>query len=270
MKKQRINKAQIAYLDEGQGSPILLGHSFLWDSAMWQAQTAQLKNDYRCIVPDLWSHGQSDPLPHSNCSIETLADDYWQFSQTLSLDRFALIGLSVGGMWATQLALSHPDAISALILMDTYVGSEPEIPQAIYLGLLDEMAKNPVIDSDLASTIAPYFFAKKTHLEQPHLITEFMNKLESTPEQHISGKVSIGKAIFTRSSLLENLQNIQVPTLIIVGEEDLPRPPHEAQEMARLIPNARLEIIPEAGHICVVERPGHVNQIIDDFLKSLN
>lgn len=267
MKKQRINNAEMAYLDEGQGAPILFGHSFLWDSAMWQAQTKQFKNNYRCIVPDLWSHGQSDPLPHASCSLENLADDYWQFSQALSLDKFALVGLSVGGMWATHLALAYPKAISALILMDTYVGPEPEIPQAVYLGLLDEMAKG--MNPTLANTVAPYFFAKNTKEEQPHLLANFIDNLQKTPANHIEGKVKIGKAIFTRQSLLEKLQLLEVPTLIIVGEEDLPRPPHEAEEMARLIPNAKLEIIPKAGHICTVERPDYVNQIIADFLGSL-
>ena len=86
---------------------------------MWQAQIAYLKKDYRCIVPDLWSHGQSDPLPYPDCSLERLADDYWQFAQSLSLKKFALVGLSVGGMWAVHLALAHPEAVSALVLMDT-------------------------------------------------------------------------------------------------------------------------------------------------------
>lgn len=268
MKKQLINQANIAYVDEGKGHPILLGHSFLWDAHMWQAQTTQLKENYRCIVPDLWSHGQSDALPHKVGSLETLADDYWQFSQALSLQKFALVGLSVGGMWAAHLALTHPEAISALVLMDTYVGAEPEAPKAVYLSLLDEMERSSSITPEFAHKVAPYFFAKKTKEEQPHLVENFIKNLLATPAQHIAGKAALGRIIFNRSSLLEQLKNIQIPTLIIVGEEDLPRPPYEAQEMTQLIPNATLEIIPKAGHICTVEQPQYVNKIIDRFLTQ--
>lgn len=269
MNKCMVKQASMAYRDEGQGHPVVMGHSFLWDADMWQAQTLQLKKTYRCIVPDLWSHGKSDPLPYESCSLETLAEDYWQFTQALSLEKFALIGLSVGGMWAAHLALAHPEAVSALVLMDTYVGEEAAIPQAIYMGMLDEMASGNRVDSELATEIAPYFFGKNTKDEQPQLIEDFIQKLLASPEQHIPGKVALGRAIFNRQSILHKLKNIDVPTLIIVGAEDLPRPPQEAQEMAKLIPNAQLEIVPKAGHICTVERPQYVNDLIDRFLQSV-
>jgi len=268
MKRQLIHQANVAYLDEGCGYPVLLGHSFLWDSQMWQAQTAQLKTNYRCIVPDLWSHGQSDPLPYVACSLETLANDYWQLTQSLSLEKFAVVGLSVGGMWAAHLALAHPEAISALVLMDTYVGAEPEIPKGVYLSLLDEMEHDNKITPALANKIAPYFFARNTKEQQSHLVENFIKDLLATPAQHIAGKIALGRTIFNRSSLLEKLKNIDVPTLIIVGEEDIPRPAHEAKKMAQLIPHAQLEIIPKAGHICTVEQPQYVTSIIDHFLEQ--
>lgn len=269
MKKQIIKKARMAYWDEGAGFPLIFGHSFLWDTRMWQAQTAFLKKEYRCIVPDLWSHGQSDPLPYENCSLETLADDYWQLAQSLSLHQFAVIGLSVGGMWAVHLALAHPEAVTALVLMDTYVGSEPQVTQEVYLSLLNEIASHPHISPEFARKVAPYFFAKTTQEERPALVEDFITHFSAVPKAHILGKVNLGKAIFNRRSLLDDLKNIHVPTLIIVGEEDLPRPPDEAREMAALIPHAQLEIIPKAGHICTVERPAYVNEILSRFLTRI-
>lgn len=268
MKQQSIKQANMAYWDEGTGHPILFGHSFLWDAAMWQAQTALLKKNFRCIVPDLWSHGQSDPLPNDTYTLETLADDYWQFSQSLSLPKFTAVGLSVGGMWAAHLALAHPEAVSALVLMDTFVGDEPTASKNTYLGLLDVMASDNKVSTTLAQKIMPYFFANDTPKEQPELIEQFMKRLISTPPEHIAGKVALGKAIFNRRSLLEDLSQIRVPTLIIVGEEDLPRPPKESREMAALIPNAQLAIVPKAGHICTVEQPDYVNGILHEFLSA--
>lgn len=267
MKTYTINQANMAYLDEGNGHPLLMGHSYLWDARMWQPQIQYLQTNYRCIAPDLWSHGQSDPLPQHSYSIATLAEEYWQFTQTLSLAKFAVIGLSVGGMWATQLALNYPQAISALVLMDTYVGAEPKDTQQTYLGMMDELEQDACFTEKFAAKVAPYFFAKNTGLEQPQLVTRFIDSLLTTPPSHITGKVALGRAIFTRTCLLEKLRQIHIPTLIIVGEEDLPRPPKEAREMTKLLPNARLEIIPKSGHICTVEQPDYVNEILEDFLQ---
>ncbi len=268
MKKQRIEQANMAYLDQGCGHPILMGHSYLWDAHMWHPQITDLQKNYRCIAPDLWSHGQSDVLTHSVYTIPHLANDCWQFAQSLALKKFALIGLSVGGMWATELALNHPESISALVLMDTYVGAEPVTTQAVYLGMMKELEADRQFTTNFASKVAPYFFAKDTAREQPELVESFIQSLLAVPAQHIPGKVALGRAIFTRDSLLKKLTQIKVPTLVIVGEEDLPRPPAEAQEMVGLIPNAQLEIIPKAGHICTIEQPERVNQVLRNFLNQ--
>jgi pimeloyl-ACP methyl ester carboxylesterase len=270
MKKQAVGTANIAYLEVGKGHPIVMGHSYLWDNRMWLPQMTKLRENYHCIVPDLWSHGQSDPLPCSAYSIEQLADDYWQFTQALGLKKFVLIGLSVGGMWAAHMALAHPEAISALILMDTYVGEEPEVTKKIYLGLINELEQKNQYTPDLANKIAPYFFAKNTIKEQPNLVNNFIQSLIDTPVNHIAGKVALGRAIFTRNSLLEKLVHIKIPTLVITGEEDIPRPPHESQEMAKRIPNAQVEIIHNAGHICTLEQPELINEVLMRFLEQIN
>jgi pimeloyl-ACP methyl ester carboxylesterase len=64
---------RMAYQDEGQGPALLFGHSYLWDSAMWAPQIEALKEHYRCIVPELWGHGDSDVLPEGPCTLATLA-----------------------------------------------------------------------------------------------------------------------------------------------------------------------------------------------------
>lgn len=268
IKKQRIGSASMAYQDTGKGHPLLMGHSFLWNAAMWDHQVQCLKESYRCITPDLWSHGQSDLLPTQTYTIEMLANDYWEFAQSLSLKKFAVIGLSVGGMWATQLALNHPQAVSALVLMDTFVGSEPENTQKVYFGMMDELEQNQKFSSSFADKVAPYFFAKNTAKEQPQLVSDFIQSLLTTPTAHIQGKVALGRAIFSRKSLLDNLAQIKIPTLIVVGEEDLPRPPQESQEMVKRIKNAELAIIPKAGHICTLEQPKMVNEVLKAFLEK--
>ncbi len=264
-----INNAKMAYLQAGSGHPIVMGHSYLWDAHMWKPQIQHFQHRYRCIVPDLWSHGQSDPLPNTPYSVEQLANDYWQFTQSLALKKFALVGLSVGGMWAAHLALAHPEAISALVLMDTYVGAEPEVTKQTYFAILDELEGAHQLTLSFAEKVAPYFFAANTAKEQPALINHFIQRSLATPVQHVSGKVALGRAIFNRTCLLEKLAQIKVPTLVMVGEEDLPRPPKEAQDMAARIPNAQIAIVPKAGHISNLEQAEFVNNTIATFLKQV-
>lgn len=267
MKKQ-IAGHTLSYQDQGKGHPLLLGHSFLWDSQMWAPQIACLKETYRCIAPDLWSHGQSDPLPQPTTTLEKLANDYWDFTQALSLEKFAVIGLSVGGMWAVHMALAHPESISALVLMDTSVEAEPAPTQKVYFAMMDELAKDKKFTPSFADKVAPYFFAKNTAVEQPQLVGSFINSLLVTPENHIAGKVALGRAIFSRDSLMTQLFQIKIPTLVVVGEEDIPRPVKEAEAMARCIPGADLVVIPKAGHICTLEQPERVNEVLNTFLEK--
>ena len=77
---------RMAYLDEGQGPALLFGHSYLWDSAMWAPQIEALKEHYRCIVPELWGHGDSDVLPEGPCTLATLAPIALKKDQQLSLE----------------------------------------------------------------------------------------------------------------------------------------------------------------------------------------
>ena len=104
-----INSKIMHYLDIGEGPVLVFGHSYLWDSEMWEPQIDVLSKQYRCIVPDLWAHGQSDAAPAKTrtlkdyaCDVMSLIDDH------LEIDTFSLIGLSVGGMWGAELTALAP------------------------------------------------------------------------------------------------------------------------------------------------------------------
>ncbi|MBC7225817.1 MAG: alpha/beta fold hydrolase [Thermoflexales bacterium] len=263
-----IQGHQLFYEDRGNGFPLLFGHSYLWDGAMWEPQVAALSARYRCIVPDLWGHGRSDPPPQTPYSIEALAEDFWTLTRSLGLERFAVIGLSVGGMWGIQMALIHPEAVAALVVMDSYVGPEPEENRLRYFGMMDMVEKAGMIPPPIREAVLPLFFSSVTLQQKPDLPARFQSALASIPSDRIPGILTIGRAIFGRSSLLEQLPGLNVPTLIIVGADDRSRPPHEAEEMARRIPGARLEVIPQAGHISNLEQPDRVTALIREFLKA--
>lgn len=263
-----IGQRNLFYQDQGSGFPILFGHSYLWDAAMWAPQVQALSSSYRCIVPELWGHGRSDPPPVSPCPVERLAGDHWELVTALGLESLALIGLSVGGMWGLHLALEHPQAVKALVLMDTFVGPEPEETHHRYFKMLDMVEQAGTIPAPLIEAIVPLFFSPVTIQHNPALVNRFRESLASLSKEQTPGIVSIGRGIFSRTSLLDRLGEIQIPTLIVVGSDDRSRPPHEARQMAEMIPNARLEIIEEAGHVSNLEQPERVTALLQAFLRE--
>ena len=264
-----VKGRKVFCLDEGEGFPVLFGHSYLWDSSMWEPQLKELSGSYRCIAPDLWAHGRSDPPPQSPYTVEALAEDAWELTQALELERFAVVGLSVGGMWAVHLALAHPEAVAALVLMDTYVGPEPKESATRYFQMIETVGKLGRIPPQMLDALMPLFFSPATLQRKPKFVEEFRSRLLSLPAEQMPGILALGKGIFSRNSVLERLGEIKAPTLIIVGKDDRSRPPYEAQEMAKLIPGARLEVIPEAGHISNLEKPEEVTALLKAFLSEV-
>ncbi len=263
-----INDKELYYEDRGEGFPLLFGHSYLWDDAMWEPQVEALSRQYRCIVPDLWGHGRSAAVEGEPYPVEALAQDYWAFVQALGLNKFAVLGLSVGGMWGTHLALDYPEAVKALVIMDSFVGPEPEETRARYFQMMDAIEQAGTIPAPMIDAIVPLFFSPVTLAEKPQLVQNLRQRLGSLSAERLPGILSIGRGIFSRNSVFERLGDISMPSLVVVGADDLSRPPHESRAMAKAIPGGRLEVVEDAGHVSNLERPAEVTAILTEFLAQ--
>lgn len=257
------------YQDIGDGYPVLLGHSYLWTSSMWEPQLKHLAaSGFRCIAPDLWDHGRSGHCNTKNITIEQLADDAWKLMEQLEIPEFAVIGLSVGGMWGAELAFKHAKAVKALVLMDTFIGSEPDGTKQKYFALLDILEREKRFTAPLLNQVVPLFFSPLTLSQKPEIVDNFRNALAAIKEENMPGIVALGRAIFSRSCSLDKLASFVQPALVLVGKEDAPRPPRESQEMASRLPNAEMHMIEYAGHISSLEQPEQVNAFLTDFLNK--
>ena len=267
----KISDKKMAYYDLGNPNApaILMGHSYLWDKTMWREQFDALSSQYRLIVPDLWAHGESEGLPvtPTTITIRRIAEDNWQLMQKLAIDRFAIIGLSIGGMWGTQIALDHPDNVTALVLMGTFVGAEPPESQEAYTALMSQFKTAHGFTEPLIEAIWPYFYSKKLSKASP-LIDELKARLRNIPKDKIDDIFTIGKSIFSRESNLEKLASLHIPLAIMIGEDDIGRPPSESEQMAKAANTKNLYYIKDAGHISVLEQPNDVNQYLLRFLET--
>lgn len=256
------------YQDVGTGYPLLLGHSYLWTSDMWQAQLKTLSQKFRCIAPDLWDHGQSGHLNTNTINLEHLADDAWELMNKLGIPQFAVIGLSIGGMWGAELAFKYPHAVKALVLMDTFLGEEPEVTRQKYFALLDILEREKQFITPLLNHIIPIFFSPATISDKPQLVEDFKAMLSCINEKNIPGIVMLGRAIFSRQCSLNKLSKLVQPILFLVGKDDIPRPPQESQKMVVQVPHSEIHIIEDAGHISCLEQPATVNAHLLDFLNK--
>ncbi len=263
-----IHGQDLHYLDRGAGFPVVFGESYLWDAAMWAPQVEGLSTRYRCIVPELWGHGKSGTVPEVPYSMSKLAGDMRGLADGLGLDQFAIVGLSVGGIWGIEMALDCPDRVKALVLMDTVAGAEPTATRALYFGMLDVMERVGAIPPPLAEQVVPLYFAPETLTDNPTLVDGFRRSLLEIGKDRLASIVALGRAIFSRPSLHERLGEIRCPTLVAVGRHDRPRPVPESQALAAAIAGARLEIIEGAGHISALEQPQRVLAMLEAFLSS--
>ncbi|MGY3858492.1 alpha/beta fold hydrolase [Aeromonas intestinalis] len=264
-KMMEIAGRRLAYLDEGQGPVLLLGHSYLWDSSMWAPQIQALKGQYRCIVPELWGHGDSDPVPEGPCTLATLARDHLALLDALGVEEFVLIGLSIGGMWGMELARLAPTRLKGLVLMDTFVGWEPQITCERYLAMLAAIEQRGNLPPPIIDQVAPLFFANQP---DPALMAGFKARLANWPLDKVASLVAVGRSFVTREDRMEWLEEITVPSLVMTGCEDKARPVLEGYLMAETL-GCPFKEIPAAGHISTLENPAFVNQALAAFLAAL-
>ena len=263
-----IDGQPLHYVDQGSGPVVLLGSSYLWGADMWAPQIEAVSQQYRVIVPELWGHGESGPLPAHTHSLDDLARQALALLDQLDIPQINLVGLSVGGMWGARLALLAPQRINSLVLMDTYLGAEPDATRQYYFSLFKMIEDAGAIPEPLLDVVAPIFFRPGIDRESA-LYQDLRRQLQGySKERLLQSIVPLGRLIFSRETVLEQLPRLDADTtLIMCGEQDKPRPPAESEEMAGLI-GCSLILIPEAGHISARENPDFVNEALLTFLAN--
>lgn len=266
MNKFAVDGCEMAYQDVGQGPVVVFGHSYLWDSQMWAPQVEALSQHYRCIVPELWAHGDSDFAPSSTRTLADYAKQVLALIDHLEIDNFSLVGLSVGGMWGTELVALAPERVKSLVLMDTFVGLEPEVTHNKYFAMLDTISQVKAIPEPIIEAVTPLFFSNNVHNDNPELAENFAKFLMTLKGEQAEEVARVGRMVFGRRDQMEDVEKFALPVLIAVGQEDKPRPVLESYLMHDSISGSELIQIPKAGHISNLEQPAFVTEMLKNFL----
>ena len=243
---------RIHYEAEGAGSPILLTHGYGASARMWDGQVAHLRDRHRVITWDMRGHARSDsPADQALYSEEATVGDMAAILDAEGVDSAIIGGLSLGGYMSLAFHLRHPERVRALMLFDTGPGFRKDEAREAWNERVAGRAAR-IEAEGLAGLGGSREVVGSEHREPLGL-----------------ARAARGMMAQADSRVFESLATIPVPTLVLVGEED-----HgfrdAASYMARKIPNARLEIIPGAGHAANLDRPAEFDAALDAFLSVLN
>lgn len=244
---------------------ILLLHGLLFDRSMWAAQIGPLSALGRVVVVDGPGHGRSEPPPRF--VLEEHADALLDVLDAVDARRAVLAGLSWGGMVAMRFALQHATRTAGLALLDTSAGG---------VGLVDRVrarsfaALNRRVGFPRAlfdAGVANLMFAKRTRRERPDLVDDAFRRAVGL-DPHAVGR-AVRAVSVKRTSILERLDHITAPTLVLCGAEDAATPPWESEAIARAIPGAELVLIDGVGHMTTLEAPDEVNAHLVPFVERV-
>ena len=252
----------ISFDEAGDGPPLVLLHAFPQTRKMWQPQLKDLSRDFRLLCPDLPGFG--DSRSSSTCSIDGMADGIAAWLKSLGIEKAIIGGVSMGGYVALALARRHSELLRGLILASTRADADSEEARAgreTMIAFAREHSAREVFEK-----MAPRLFSEATWREQPQLIEQAARIAEPIPSSTITATL---QALRDRPDARPSLPQIAVPTLILIGDEDVVSPLESAREMAAAIPNAQLQVLVGAGHFTHMEAAEAWSQAVHEWAPRI-
>lgn len=263
MPKIEREGVKVHYEDHGDGPPLVLLHGFLFNSDMWAPQVEELRKQFRIITVDFRGHGRSS-IATEPFTLYELVSDVVAVLIECGVRRAVWIGLSMGGMVSMRAAIVSPETVEALVLLDTDAGPEDPLKRLRYRAM--GLGARIFGIAPFLPSIGRLTFGATTRRENKDLVREWKRRFRAL---HIPSVRTTLEAITRRDSIRPMLHEINVPTLVISGEEDETLSLPLSRQIAEGIAGARVETIPRAGHMSNLERPELVNELLRDFLARL-
>jgi pimeloyl-ACP methyl ester carboxylesterase len=255
-----VDGVPLHYRDEGSGPPVLLFHAFPLHADAFLPQVKALSHRYRFILPDVRGLGRSAP-GEGPTEMSRIARDGLALLDALGVESAVVGGVSMGGYASMALLREDAGRVRGLVLVDTQAGADDEAGRA----RREAAAQEALREGPEASvrTMLPRLVAAGPESDVGREVAALMRA--ATPE----GLAAAQRGMALRPDSKDILARYAGPALVVVGEKDALTPPDKARQMADLISGARLEIIPDAGHLANQERPEAFNAALERFLAEL-
>ena len=252
----------LAYDECGAGLPVVLLHGFPHDRTLWSPQMGAFVDQCRCIAPDLRGFGDSRVEPPY--TMDRYADDVVELLDKLGIERAVIGGLSMGGYIAFAIWRRHRARVRALMLADTRASADTDENRAARRAQIELVRSRGA--AVLAAQLVPGQLGARTRERHPDIVEVVRDMVARAP---IEGIVGALEAMIARPDSTPTLGTIDVPALILVGEDDKLTPPADAAKLHAAIRGSSLETITGAGHLSNIERPAAFNHVISEFLARL-
>lgn len=239
-----------------RGSALVFVHGVGSTAAIWDEQLRAFAADHRCVAIELRGNGVPKPEPDpALITREGFAQDVLSVCDALGIERFTIVGCSLGGVTAFELWKCAPERIDAMVI----VGSFAAYPngQAYAAGVIGAVNE--------AGSMQAFAESRAAKLGLPP------ERLRETVDQmackHVPSYIASTKATWT-GDYSKTLPMINVPVLVLCGARDAVAPPELSREIADGIPGAHFALVPDAGHVANADNVPVFNQMLSDFLES--
>jgi len=254
-----VSAVTLSHDTAGQGPAVVLVHGHPFDRSMWAPQLAFLSGRFRVVVPDLRGYGQS-PAVAGVATMGELAGDVWSLLGELGIENAAVVGLSMGGLVAMEMALARPAAVWALGLIATTARPITEAERAQRLALADEVeavGMAPVVES-----MAPRLFGAAPDPGVGARLREMM------AANNPVGSAAALRGRAERPDYRDRLRALRIPSFVCTGTSDEYSTEDVTRELVGCLDAPRILSLPDVGHLPNLERTEVFNAQLGEFLDA--
>jgi len=257
---QRPDGAEIAWYDEGSGSPVLLIMGLAYPAAAWFRQVPALAQRHLVLTVDNRGAGATGLVPGAPYTVETMTDDCLAVLDAAGVDAAHVVGISMGGLMAQELGLSHPQRVRSLTLL----ASHPGIANGVFPPEVHEfLAARAGMSADERGEFSIPF---NYHPTTPrHLIEEDWKAREAGTAGPEGYAAQGGTALW---SGWDRLPSMSVRTLVVHGAQDRLLVPENGEQLAARIPDAKHVAVEGANHVLTTDRADEVNRLLLDWFQE--
>jgi pimeloyl-ACP methyl ester carboxylesterase len=252
------------YQERGEGEPLVFLNGLGGDHLYWQGQLRAFSRHYHCLAVDHRDVGQSSYATQPY-GIRDLAADLAVLLHTLQLAPARVVGLSMGGMVAQELALTAPDRVHSLILVNTLARVDDWFRAT--LDAFELIRRQVTSTAAFFEAVLPWWVSHRFFADSGRISWLRWLLNQNPHEQRLEGFLHQLKAV-RQHDTLERLSQIHCPVLILAGEDDVIAPRRFSQELRECLPQAEYTVVPGVGHALPIEDPGQFKAHVSRFLAE--
>jgi 3-oxoadipate enol-lactonase len=262
MLRVQSDDAEIVYQVLGKGPPVLLLHPFPANHAFWLPATQALLSRYQLILPDLRGHGESG-AGEGPAGMQKHAADLARVLDDAGVGRAPLVGVSIGGYVIFEFWRRNRGRVAALALCNTKASADSPEARVGRLQSADDVLERGT--EPFFESMVPKLLGKTTREARPDLVQGALGMMRKMSAHDVA---SVQRGMAERPDSVPTLKTINVPALIVTGDEDVLTGVAEAELMRQNIAGSQLKVIPKAGHYTAWEQPEEAGLVLRQFLDG--